>query len=105
MLLPQPAWNNIVASTARTHMPRSHLRRREPMPAPTNVKPPTGKNTAYQIAEGCRRDVVVTGRAVVDMVRVELAGLVLVMVTLVVENEQLAPDGSPLEQDRETALG
>jgi hypothetical protein len=39
------------------------------------------------------------------MVRVELAGLVLVMVTLVVENEQLALEGTPEEQDRDTVLG
>ena len=47
-----------------------------------------------------RIPVVVTGRAVVLMVRAEVTGLVLGMVTGVVENAQVAPVGKP-EQLRE----
>ena len=41
----------------------------------------------------------------VEMVRVDVAGLVFVMVTLVVEKLQLAPVGNPLEHPKETELG
>jgi hypothetical protein len=83
------------------------LRRRELVPTPTPIKanPETGNNIAYHTPEPGWSDVVVTGRAVVEIFNVELAGLVLGNVMLVVENEQLAPAGSPDEHDNDTVFG
>jgi hypothetical protein len=47
----------------------------------------------------------VTGRAPVEIVSVELTGLVLGSVTLVVEKSHLELAGRPLEQDKETEFG
>jgi len=52
--------------------------------------------------------VVVTGRAVVVIVKVELSGLVLLVEVKVngfVEKLHVAPDGKPAEQDKETLFG
>ena len=71
---------------------------------PRNANPEIGKNTAYHTREP-RHNKVVTGRAVVVMVKVELAGLLLLMVTGVVEKVHAAPAGNPAEQVRATLLG
>jgi hypothetical protein len=107
LLPPHADWNIIVPSSVTRHIPNNHLRRRELVPTPTaiNASPETGKNIAYHTPERGRTDVVVTGRAVVEIVIVELAGLVLGNVMLVVENEQLAPKGSPDEHDSDTLFG
>ncbi len=104
-LLPQADWNTTIPNRATTHIPNSHLRRRELLPAPSKVKPDTGSNNAYHSPREWRREVVLTGRAVVEMVSVELAELVLVMVRVLVENAQLACVGRPEAQDSETLLG
>ena len=104
-LLPQADWNTTRPNRPATHTPSSHLRRRELAPAPSRVKPDTGSRTAYHKARAWRRDVVLTGRAVVEIVRVELAGLVLLIVSVLVENVHDACVGTPEAQDSETLLG
>ena len=75
------------------------------MPSPKNISPGIGNIAAYQYRELRRSAVVGTGRAVVVMVNVDVTALVFVMVTGLVENAQVAPEGTPAEQDRETEFG
>jgi hypothetical protein len=77
---------------------------RPPKPKPRNANPDIGRNAAYQALDPCH-NAVVTGRAVVVMVRVELAGLLLLRVTGVVEKVQAAPAGNPAEHVKATLLG
>ena len=80
---------------------------RFPKPSPISAMPATGKNRANQVPEW-RDRAVVTGRAVVVMVKVVLSGLVLfelVKASGFVEKEHVAPAGKPAEQARETLLG
>ena len=69
---------------------------RVPTPNPRNASPETGRKAAYHTREPGQSDVV-TGRAVVVIVSVELAGLLLAIVTGVVEKVKPAPAGNPEE--------
>jgi hypothetical protein len=72
------------------------------------AKPVRGRRTAYQRPSVPCSAVVVTGRAVVVTVRVELSGLVLFVALKAsgfVEKLHAAPAGSPAEQDKETLFG
>lgn len=73
-------------------------------PAPRNASPEIGRKAAYQTREPRHNDVG-TGRAVVVMVRVELAGLLFEIVTGVVENVHAAPAGKPAEHVSATLFG
>jgi hypothetical protein len=71
-------------------------------PIPRKVIPPSGKKAANRISPVRRSEVVGTGRAVVEIVSVELTGLLLLIVTGVVEKSQRAPVvGNPAEQESE----
>ena len=86
-----------------TTTPAKKRRRRElplPIPNPRSANPETGSHVLYAGLEGRGTTAVVTGRAVVLMVSAELTGLILGIVTGVVEKAQVAPVGKP-EQVRE----
>ncbi len=104
-LLPHAAWNTTVPNPTTKHTPNRHWRRRELVPAPSSAKPETGSSNAYHSPFALRSEVVLTGRAVVEMVSVELAGLVLVSVSVLVEKVQVAWVGNPEAHDSETLLG
>ena len=79
-----------------------------PTPKPISITPVKGKRMAYQGTEPRCRAAVVTGRAVVVMVRVDVSGLVLLEVLNArgfVENAHVAPAGNPAEQESETLFG
>jgi hypothetical protein len=70
------------------------------IPRPKSANPETGSHVPYPGLGKDRARAVLTGRAVVLMIRVELTGALLGMVTGVVENAHVAPVGRP-EQLRE----
>src|SRR5581483_3051752 len=78
-----------------------------PHPNATNI-PENGNTRAYQRLGTREVPAVVTGRAVVVIVSVEVRGLLLLdelKASGLVENAQAVPDGNPAEQDKDTLFG
>ena len=109
-LPPHATWNITPPNSMPSSVTGSQAFRGDRLPTPTPISaiPVSGRNTAYQSIDPPWRTAVVTGRAVVVIVRVDVSGLVLLEALNAsgfVENAHAAPAGNPAEQESETLFG